>query len=112
MGGSALFAKFSRSDEREADAEGVRTVIQAGIDPNGIPEMFRPLIAERGWNPNALESFFATPPLAEDRIEETQSLIGTYPASQLRGLQRDSPAFQSFRQRLLSLPAPPPAKKY
>lgn len=111
VGGTALFARFSRNDEREADQEAVSTVIKAGIDPNGIPEMFRILIAERKRNPNALESFFGTHPLAEDRVEETQSLIGTYPASQLRGLTRDTPGFQSFRRRLLSLPAPPPAKK-
>lgn len=111
VGGSALFAKFSRDDEREADAEAVRTTVAAGIDPRGIPEMFRILLSERQRNPNALDKFFSTHPLAEDRIEATDAQIAAVPASRLRNLARDTRAFQSFRQRLLSLPAPPPPRK-
>ena len=104
MGGGALFAKFSRQDESEADAEGVKIAVQAGINPNGIPDMFRLLLSERQRNPNALEAFFATHPLEQDRIASTEALIATYPASQLRGLSTDATAFQSFRRRLASLP--------
>lgn len=104
VGGSALFAKFSRSDENEADAEGVKITVQAGINPNGIPGMFQILLSERQRDPNALEAFFATHPLEQDRIERTQALIAAYPASQLRGLRTDATAFQSFRSRLQSLP--------
>ena len=110
VGGSALFAKFSRTDEQEADAEGVKTTIKAGIDPNGMPEMFRILLSERQSNPNAVDAFFATHPLEEDRITTTLALIATYPASQLRNLTKDASAFQAFRRRLLALPAPPPPK--
>jgi predicted Zn-dependent protease len=111
VGGSALFAKFSRSDEQEADEESVRTVVQAGIHPDGIPGMFRLLIQERERNPNALEAFFATHPMAEDRIAATEALIATYSPSQLRNLRRDAESFQAFRRRLLALPPPPPAGK-
>ena len=47
VGGSALFAKFSRDDEAQADEEGVKNVVRAGIDPRGIPEMFQILLNER-----------------------------------------------------------------
>jgi len=104
VGGSALFAKFSRQDESEADAEGVKITVQAGINPNGIPDMFRLLLAERQRNPNALEAFFATHPLEQDRIASTEALIATYPASQIRGLRTDATAFQSFKRRLQSMP--------
>lgn len=104
VGGSALFAKFSRQDESEADAEGVKIAVQAGINPNGIPDMFRLLLSERQRNPNALEAFFATHPLEQDRIASTEALIATYPASQLRGLRTDATAFQSFKRRLQSMP--------
>ena len=110
VGGSALFAKFSRSDESEADAEAVSTTIKAGIDPNGIPAMFRILLNERKSNPGALEGFFATHPLEEDRIQATQALIANYQPSQLRGLKKDAPAFDTFRRRLKGLPAPPTPK--
>ena len=111
VGGSALFAKFSRNDEREADAEGVATTTKAGIDPTGIPEMFQILQSERQRNPNALEAFFATHPMEEDRIAETRQLIAAQPETQLRGLKKDSPDFQAFRRRLLSLPPPPPVRQ-
>lgn len=107
VGGSALFAKFSRTDESEADAEGVKTTVKAGIDPNGIPEMFQILLNERKSNPGALDAFFATHPMEEDRIAATKALIARYPASQLRGLTKDTRDFQSFRSRLKSLPPSP-----
>ena len=111
VGGSALFAKFSRTDEQEGDAEAVKTTIKAGISPSGIPDMFRLLLSERQRNPNAVDAFFATHPLEESRITTTEGLIAGYPASTLRGLTKDTPAFQAFRRRLLALPPPPPPKK-
>lgn len=110
VAGSALFAKFSRSDEAEADAEGVKTTLKAGIDPNGIPEMFQILLDERKANPSAVDAFFASHPLEEDRIGATRAQIATYPAGSLKGLTKDTPAFQDFRRRLQSLP-PSPAPK-
>jgi predicted Zn-dependent protease len=105
------FAKFSRSDEAEADAEGVRTTVKAGIDPYGIPEMFRILLDERKNHPGAVEGFFATHPMEEDRIAAANALIRTYPAAQLEGLTRDSQNFHAFKDRLESLPRAPEAKK-
>lgn len=110
VGGSALFAKFSRTDEAEADAEGVATTIKAGISPNGIPAMFRILLSERRSNPGAVDAFFASHPLEEDRITATDAQIAKYPASQVQRLMKDSPAFQTFRRRLLALPPSPPPK--
>lgn len=110
IGGSALFAKFSRSDESEADAEGVATTVKAGISPVGIPAMFRLLLSERQTNPGALDAFFASHPLEEDRITATEAQIAKYPASQLQRLTKDTPAFQTFRRRLLALPPSPTPK--
>lgn len=110
VGGSALFAKFSRADETEADAEAVATTIKAGISPDGIPEMFRILLNARRTNPGALEAFFASHPLEEDRIGSTEAQIRSYPGRQVQQLTKDTPAFQSFRRRLLALP-PSPAPK-
>ena len=36
VAGSAVFAKFSRDDEAQADAAGVDELIRAGINPNGM----------------------------------------------------------------------------
>ena len=110
VGGSALFAKFSRQDEAEADAEAVKTTIKAGIDPHGVPAMFQILLAERTTNPTAVDAFFATHPLDEARIAATNQQIAAYPASQLRNLTVDTDAFQQFKRRLASLPPSPTPK--
>lgn len=110
VGGSALFASFSRSDEAEADAEAVSTTIRAGISPAGIPAMFRVLLRERQRNPGVVDGFFATHPLEEDRIASTEALIASHPTSQLHGLATDTPEFRTFRRRLLALP-PSPARR-
>ena len=108
VGGGALFAKFSRDDESEADAEGVKNVVRAGIDPRGIPEMFRILLNERASSPSSVSSWFATHPLEEDRIQATQAQIAKINPAILNGLTKDSQGFQSFKQRVRSLPAAPP----
>ncbi len=110
VGGTALFAKFSRQDESEADAEAVKTTVKAGIDPHGIPAMFRILLAERQADPTAVDAFFATHPLEEARITATNAQIAAYPASQLRNLKIDTDAFQQFKRRLASLPPSPTPK--
>lgn len=107
VGGAAVFSKFSRTDEMEADEEGVRNVIRAGISPQGIPEMFRILIAERTTNPSSVDSWFATHPLEEDRIADVQKLINTYDAATLRSLATDSRNFQTFKARVRALPPSP-----
>jgi predicted Zn-dependent protease len=110
-GAAGLFAKFSRGDEAEADAEGVRTTIKAGIDPEGIPEMFRILLEERKENPSAVSGFLASHPLEEDRIAATEALIRTYPERSLEGLTKDSENFHAFKERLATLPRAPEAKQ-
>ena len=107
VGGSALFAKFSRDDEAEADAEGVKNVVRAGIDPRGIPEMFQILLDERNRSPGSVESWFATHPLEEDRIQATQAQIAKISPAILNGLTKDSQGFQSFKNRIRSLPPAP-----
>ena len=107
VGGSALFAKFSRDDEAEADAEGVKNVVRAGIDPRGIPEMFQILLDERNRSPGSVESWFATHPLEENRIQATQAQIARISPAILNGLTKDSKSFQSFKSRIRSLPPAP-----
>jgi predicted Zn-dependent protease len=104
VGGSALFAKFSRDDESEADKYGVQYLVKAGIDPRGLVDMFQTLLNERRSRPSSVDAWFRTHPLEEDRIAETQAQIARIPASQLRGLRVDTPSYQQFRSRLVSLP--------
>lgn len=107
VGGTALFAKFSRDDEREADQQAVTTTVRAGINPNGIPEMFEILLAERSRNPGAVDSWFSTHPLEEDRIAQTRAMISQIDPAVLRTLTTDTQAYQTFKRRVQSLPPSP-----
>jgi predicted Zn-dependent protease len=111
VGGTALFAKFSRGDEQEADEEGVKNTIRAGISPNGIPEMFQILINERQSNPSGVEGWFATHPLEEDRIAATRQMIAQYDPAILRSLATDSRNYQTFKSRLRSMPPSPTPRR-
>jgi beta-barrel assembly-enhancing protease len=107
VGGAALFARYSRTDEAEADSEAVLNVIAAGVDPRGIPTLFQRLIEERRSAPLRIAAFFASHPLEEDRIVATRREIAALDPRQLEGLRVDDPSYQAFRAHLASLPAGP-----
>jgi len=111
VGAEAGFAKFSRDDEAESDRLGVRYVLAAGIDPRGVPTMFRTLLEERERNPTIFDTFFGSHPVEESRVQTTDSLVAAIPADSLTGVESDSPAYQTFRSRLKALPPSPPAPK-
>jgi predicted Zn-dependent protease len=109
--GGVVFAKFSRNDESEADREGVKTTIRAGIDPNGIPEMFEILLKERKERPDMVSALLASHPLEEDRVKQARALIATYDQSVLGDLRKDDDDFHLFKQRVLALPPSPDPKR-
>lgn len=104
-GAGALFAKFSRQDEAEADQQAVVITTRAGIDPRGIPSMFRILLNEREQRPAGVAAWFATHPLEESRIASTERQIQeTVPPAVLASLTRDTRNFHTFQARLRALP--------
>jgi len=111
IAGGALFAKFSRDDETQADEVGIDNVVRAGISPKGIPEMFQILLNERQADPGSVELWFGTHPTEESRIADTQAIINKIDPAILRSLTYDSPRFHDFKQRVRSLPAPPPQRR-
>lgn len=110
VGGGLLFAKFSRGDEAEADAVGVNELVRAGINPNGMPEMFEKLIAERQSRPSSVSQFFTDHPLEEDRVQDTRNQIAQINPAIIRTLTNDSRLFQDFKARVRAL-APPPQQR-
>ncbi len=98
------FAKFSRDDESEADKYGVRYVTRAGIDPRGMPSMFRTLLAERTRSPGGLDAFFSSHPIEESRVAATEEMITSIDPVILSSLTRNTPAYEAFKRRLASLP--------
>lgn len=106
VGGSALFAHYTRDAEREADYDAVRFLVASGINPNGLTTMFEKLLSEQQSRPSAVERWFSTHPLTTERVQNVQQEIATLPASSLRNLQTDTRDFQTFKSRVRSLPRP------
>jgi len=104
----AMFAKFSRDAEHEADSVGMIYVVKAGIDPRGMTSMFEKLLAERQRSPEKLEAWFINHPIEEDRIGFTLDAIDKMDRQQLESLTRDTPNFRKFKKRFDALPPYPP----
>src|SRR6185312_1166157 len=104
VAGNAVFSKFSRQDEQQADESAVTYVTRAGIDPQGLPSMFQTLLQEQQSNPSTVETWFATHPTEQSRIADTQKLIDQLDPSLLKGLTQDTQAFHDFQNRVKGLP--------
>jgi predicted Zn-dependent protease len=107
IGGTAVFAKFSRADEVQADEGGFNNMINAGIHPRGMLTFFQKLLAEeQQGGGGAASAWFSDHPGTQDRIADIQRLLNEN-ANRLNGLRTDSPGFQSMKRRLAQLPAAP-----
>jgi predicted Zn-dependent protease len=108
VGGTAVFAKFSRDDEIQADEGGFNSMIRSGINPRGMLTLFQKLLAEEqqsgGGNASA---WFADHPGTTDRIADIQRMLNATPASTLNGLSSNDAGFASMKARVARLaPAP------
>lgn len=101
-GASAFFASHSRAAENEADAVAVEYMVQSGINPQGIVTMFGRLLEEQQRSPSAVEQWFSTHPLTNDRIDNVQALIARRGVPS--GLTTDTREYQNFRNQVRRLP--------
>jgi len=107
VGGSAVFAGYSRDAEREADRDAVTFMMRSGYSPNGLPQFFNKLEQEQQRNPSKVEQWFATHPGSAERVQNTTAAINATPGANNSRLVTDTREFQSFRARVRSLtPAP------
>lgn len=67
LGAGALLARYSRENEREADALGMEYMTRAGYTPMGMVSLMEVLLKEGKRKPGALEMMFATHPMSEER---------------------------------------------
>ena len=87
-------AKFSRSDEAEADQLGVRYSYDAGYDAMGLPRMLKVLLEEGNKDPGKIGRFFATHPATQDRIQSTEKLA----SSMGNGGRKNESGFDDFQR--------------
>jgi predicted Zn-dependent protease len=111
IGATAVFAKFSRDDEAQADAAGIDELVRAGINPNGMTQMFEKLLAERKTAPAGLDAFFTDHPLEEDRIQASRDQVAKINPVIVRALTTNTPAFEDFKARVRALPLPAPVQR-
>ncbi len=96
--GSGTLARFSRQAEGEADTLGVRTMYAANYNPRGMAEIFEKLLAQRKSRPGAVQQFFSSHPLTEDRISSVRQQSSQLPKKS--GLITTDPAFNSAQKRV------------
>jgi predicted Zn-dependent protease len=108
VGGTAVFAKFSRTDEMQADEGGFQNVMRAGISPRGMYTFFQKLLAEEQSSGSSnVSAWFADHPGTSDRIADIQRMLNQVPASTLNQLQVNDANFSTMKSRLARLgPAP------
>ena len=73
----ALFSKFGRNFEAQADYLGVQYAYKAGYDPNGMIDFFEKLQALEKRRPGFAMKLYGDHPQTPDRISQSQREIGT-----------------------------------
>ncbi len=73
----AVFSKFGRNFEAQADYLGVQYAYKAGYDPNGMIDFFEKLQALEKRRPGFRMKLYGDHPQTPDRIAQSQREIGT-----------------------------------
>lgn len=109
VGGQAVFAKFGRGDEIEADQGGFRNVVAAGVNPRGMLTFFGKLLGEeRQSGGNGMTAgWFSDHPGTQDRIADIQRMLDPMTATQLKALTVSDAGCTTMKSRLAKLPAAP-----
>jgi hypothetical protein len=91
VGLNAVFLKFSRDDEYQADAVGAEMMAKSGYDPVAMATFFALLRSEQARDPGKLEGFFSSHPAAGDRearIRQLASNLSTVRTQPVGGFER------------------------
>ena len=74
---------YSRQAEEEADSEGMKMVLAARIDPQGMIDFFDVLSEQEGIRADSLK-YLSTHPIASDRIARLKGLASGWPGTPAR----------------------------
>lgn len=87
---------FTRAHEHEADRLAVTLLVQAGLDPQGMPMFFQRLDRLKNNYSSELSGFLLTHPLTTTRVAEAQTRANFYKDVKVR----ESSLFGLIRERL------------
>ena len=79
-GAQARQLSFSRQFEQEADRVGIQTMVNAGMDPRAMPEMFEKMMQSARFSGGRMPEFLQTHPVTENRIADSRARAEQYPA--------------------------------
>jgi Zn-dependent protease with chaperone function len=121
MGGvglNALFLRFSRTAESQADIVGAQIMARAGYDPREMADMFELLRRQAGHDPGRLERFLSDHPAPVDREARVRAeasrlprASGAKPAGDIAAAKaafRGDPPAVAMKQIAAGAQAPPP----
>jgi predicted Zn-dependent protease len=77
VGAGALLAKYSRSNERQADALGMEYMTRTNYNAEGMVGLMDMLRSLSKHKPNAIELMFATHPMSEERYQTAVKTVST-----------------------------------
>lgn len=87
---------YSRSHEQEADRVGMDILASAGLDPQGMPEMFEIMMRQNRLQGNNMPEYLSTHPLTQSRVADTRNRAEQYPDKTVH----DSQEYHLIRSRL------------
>lgn len=91
--------RYSRVREQEADRIGMRTLVAAGLDPDGMARMFERMQRAHRHSRRPPE-FLLTHPLSDTRISDARNQAADLNARVRASQFEDSPDFQLMRARV------------
>lgn len=103
VGLQALFLKYSRGAETDADVAGARMMADAGYDPYDAVRFFERLQERAGRDPNAVERFLSSHPAPSDRARRLRQEARRL---EIRRVRHDESDFRRVKRELEDLPAP------
>jgi predicted Zn-dependent protease len=109
IAGGAVFAKFSRDDEREADSMAVVYTTEASINPEGLKREFETLASLQQREPGKVELWFSSHPATSERLANVDRYIQEVPGARAatRTGRSDLSAYTTLRSRLRAMPPAP-----
>ena len=75
LGSSLLLMKYSRDDERQADALGVEYMAKAGYNPRGFIDAMNIIKSLSDREPSKFEALLSTHPLTSERLNNLTNLV-------------------------------------
>jgi len=118
LGLNALFLRFSRTAESQADIVGAQIMSRAGYDPREMADMFELLRRQAGRDPGRLERFLSDHPAPVDREARVRREAARLPLAKgarasgelfaVKAALRSEPPAVSMKQIGGAPSAPPP----